>query len=200
VQATFEPPATPSIQPGTLKAPATRPTVTGGAAPKVGKVLTANLGNLSGWTAGTTFAYQWTAGGIDVPGATGATFVPPASTLGATVAVRVTASAPGYIDLVRTASGDLPVAEGTFSPKGTIAILGSLAVGQTLTADPGTWDSAAVLSYQWEVVNVGVVSTSGPTFVIPPEAHNRKLRLTVTATADGFTTVVRNAVTATKVP
>ena len=78
-------------------------------------------------------------------------------------------------------------------------ILGTLAVGETLTADPGVWDPVATLSYQWEIVNVGIVSTD-PTFVIPAAAQNRKIRLTVTASAPGYLTVVRSAVTATKVP
>jgi hypothetical protein len=170
--------------------------------PRVGNTLELRLGT---WRPSPTFAIQWTVNGIPIPGATGATLVVPVAvggtpTLGGQLAASVVVSSPGYADATAAPSAVGLVTEGVFTPKGTPAITGTLAVGETLTADPGVWDARATLSYQWEIVNVGVVSTSGPTFVIPPEAHNRKLRLTVTATADGFTTVVRNAVTATKVP
>ena len=118
---------------------------------------------------------------------------------GSPASARTVISSPGYHDATASLTANGLVAEGVFAPKGTPAILGTLAVGETLTADAGTWDTAATLTYQWEIVNVGIASTD-PTFVIPPNAQNRKIRLTVTASAPGYVTVVRNVATATKVP
>lgn len=69
----------PSILPG--------PAISG--TPRVGQTLTAIPGT---WTnSPTSFSYQWRAGGADIPGATGATYVPVAGDIGAVLAFQVIA-------------------------------------------------------------------------------------------------------------
>ena len=56
------------------------------------ETLTATPGTWSGND--NTFAYQWQRGGVDIAGATGATYTPVAADVGATLRVRVTATNP----------------------------------------------------------------------------------------------------------
>ena len=89
--------ATPTVAKGTLTAPT--PVIAG--SPKVGTTLSAKPG---AWTVGTTLAYQWSAGGTAIPGATRATFVPTAAQVGKTVTVKVTGSLSGYATVARTST------------------------------------------------------------------------------------------------
>ncbi|MCQ9162934.1 hypothetical protein [Arthrobacter sp. STN4] len=61
------------------------PSVTGGR--MVGDVLTAHPGV---WSAGTVLTYQWTRGGVEIPGATGSTYTQTAGDAGFFLGVRVT--------------------------------------------------------------------------------------------------------------
>jgi hypothetical protein len=79
----------------------------------------------------------------------------------------------------QSAPGTVRVQGPTIVAPSTVAILGDPRVGQTLTADPGTWSPAGtVLSYEWRSI-AGVVGT-GPTFTPGPELLNEVLLLVVT--------------------
>lgn len=81
--------ATASIATGTLVAGA--PTISG--EPHVGATLTAVPGT---WTRGTALAYQWSADGQPIPGATAPTFVPDEEHAGAALRVSVTGTLTGF--------------------------------------------------------------------------------------------------------
>ncbi len=194
-------PTTPVVA-GTLTPPAgaNLPKIAG--TPKVGNTLTLKLGT---WKPSPSFAIQWTLNGTAIPGATDTSYVVPGSvgatpTVGAQLAASVVASLPGYTSVTVNPSASGVVLAGTFSPKGTVAIVGTPAVGGTLTADPGIWDLGAALGYQWTQVSSGATLGTGSSLNVPPGASGSKIKLTVTATADGYTTVSKNATTATKVP
>lgn len=87
--ATVSAPATSKVLAGVLKK--ATPRITGMA--RVGKKLTALTGS---WTVGTSFRYQWVAGGKAIKGATGRTFTVRPGVQGKRVAVRVTGRLAGY--------------------------------------------------------------------------------------------------------
>lgn len=64
------------------------PAITGTA--QVGQTLTSTQGTWKG--AGNTYARQWTANGVDIPGATANTYVPVVGNVGQVIRVRVTAT------------------------------------------------------------------------------------------------------------
>lgn len=68
-----------------------KPTISGTAA--VGQKLTARPGS---WTPGTTFSYQWYAGGKKIAGATKATYLLKSAQAGSTMTVKVTGKKSGY--------------------------------------------------------------------------------------------------------
>lgn len=61
------------------------PAITGTA--RVGQTLTSTTGT---WIGSPTFARQWRAAGVAIPGATAATYVPVAGDIGKAITVRVT--------------------------------------------------------------------------------------------------------------
>lgn len=67
----------------------TTPLITGTA--QVGQILTASTGTWSGGTDTPVYRYQWTRDGVDISGATSATYLVDAADTGSTLAVRITA-------------------------------------------------------------------------------------------------------------
>ena len=126
--------------------------------------------------------------------------------VGARLLLRVLASVPGHAGQIIVDSAPsvpIPVPKQFTvapTPKGTVAIVGTPAVGVTLAADPGVWDGAAALSYQWTQVSSGATLGTGSSLIVPAGASGSKIKLTVTATGDGYTPVSKNVTTATKVP
>ncbi len=113
---------------------------------------------------------------------------------------RSSISSTGYLDATANLLATGLVTEGVFYAEGRAGDPRARSPSARRSPPiPACGTPVATLSYQWEIVNVGIVSTD-PTFVIPAAAQNRKIRLTVTASAPGYLTVVRSAVTATKVP
>ena len=78
-------------------------------------------------------------------------------------------------------------------------VTGSLTVGQTLTAGPGTWSPGpAVLAYQWKRGATAITGATGPTYVLAGDDLGQTMTVTVTASRPGFTSVSRtSAATAT---
>ena len=76
----------------------------GGASPQVGVTFTADPGT---WDSGVSIAYQWTADGTDIPGATAINYVVGVGDLGKAIAVKVTGSKAGYNSVTKTSSGRL---------------------------------------------------------------------------------------------
>ncbi len=77
--------------------PSPKPAISG--EPRESLTLTAKA---SGWPSGTALAYQWNVAGKAVAGATGATFVVPASAVGKTVTVTVTGTKDGFLPTTAT--------------------------------------------------------------------------------------------------
>ncbi|WP_241980785.1 S8 family serine peptidase [Cryobacterium sp. Hh11] len=71
--------------------------------PEIGSVLTADPGQWT--TAGLTFGFQWQSDGVDIAGATSATFKPTAALAGTTLTVLVTASVPDGASATATSAG-----------------------------------------------------------------------------------------------
>ncbi|MFC4242595.1 cell wall-binding repeat-containing protein [Gryllotalpicola reticulitermitis] len=154
--------------------------------PAVGRVLTASPIDAP---AGAALAYQWSANGAPVDGATNGTITLTAPEQGDVISVSVTATAAGYIDATVTGAATAPVAAGSLTT-GAVAISGTAKVGQTLTAKPGTWTAGAALTYAWKT---GSTTGSGKTFAVPATAYGQKVTLTVTGTLVGYTTASKSA-------
>ncbi|MFH8838703.1 hypothetical protein [Streptomyces sp. NPDC017868] len=176
------PNATATSRPVAVKGVAPRPTkvpYVSGTARVSGKV-TAAVGTWS--PAPTSYAYQWRANGVAVPGATGASYVPVAATLGKKLTVTVTALRTGHLSGAYTTAG-VTVAVG-LAPKATAApyVTGTVRVGRTLTLNRGTWTPApSSYAYQWYANGRAISGATKSTFLLTKA--QRGLRITVRVTA-----------------
>lgn len=169
------------------------PTISGAA--KVGATLTANPG---AWTSGTGFAYQWLRNGTAIPGATKALYALVSADHGTRISVRVTGSRTGY-DSVSRESGQIgPIATGTLLTA-TPRIVGQLAVGQKVTADPGSWTKGTTFTYQWYANGKAIKGAKGKTLKLSAAMKGRKLRVEATGSQVGYATAATSSASSQKV-
>lgn len=164
------------IAPGT-------PAITGSAV--VGSTLTAVPGS---WAEGTTFAYQWAADGVDIPGATAPTYRMPTTMKDRALTVRVTGSISGRTTLVATSAATPRVLV-----SGAPSITGKNLVGSTLRAVPGTWTPGTVLTYQWFVGKSMMHDGTKATFRLDHWMTDLPIRVEVTGTRPGYGEATRAA-------
>ncbi|MFF2371948.1 hypothetical protein [Agromyces sp. NPDC058110] len=167
------------------------PKITGTA--KVGSQLTAT----SGWTpSGITYAYQWKRNGTAITGATKSTYTPVAADLGGKLTVSVSGSLAGYTTVSLNSAATAAVAIGTFSAP-TATVSGTVAVGRTVTATPGTWKPGATFTYQWKRNGVTIPGATKSTYAVPTADLKAALSVAITGKAAGYTTLTRTSAAAT---
>jgi hypothetical protein len=170
----------------------TPPSISG--TPAVGELLTADAGV---WQPGDlTFSYAWSRNGAAIPGATASAYVMTADDLGAAITVTVTATGANGSAAATSAPTDA-VQPGTIDL--VPSITGTRRVGATLAAALGTGTPAGTsFSYQWSRNNIPVAGATGHSYVLTAADVGAVLRVTVTASAQGYeTTTVTSGGTAT---
>jgi hypothetical protein len=162
------------------------PTISG--TPTVGKKLTANAGT---WGPSTvTKTYRWKKNGVSISSATSSTYTIKSSDVGAEITVTVTGSKSGYATVSKTSD---PVVAGfalTVTPTPTIT--GTPSVGETLTADAGTWQPDPVeLSYQWLRDGDPIEGATDATYVVTNPDAGTLLSVSVTGSKSTYVSVVK---------
>jgi len=156
----------------------------------VNSTLTATPGV---WAPVATFAYQWKRAGTDIAGATGSTYVLRPEDADKKLTVVVTGSRPGYSSVSVPSSQTATVDRIVFTATPEPTLSGTAAVGQTLTATPGTWlpssgASPVVLTYRWEKDGNPISGATASTYVITAADEGSKIRVYVTGTKLGYVT------------
>ena len=160
--------------------------------PQVGETLTADTSPIDdedGLT-NATFEYQWIAGGADIDGATGSSYLLTPSEQEQTIQVRVTFSddagnAESLTSAATVAVAPKPNAEPTSLP----AITGPPQVGQTLTADTSPIDDTDGLAnvsyrYQWIANDTEIEDASDSTYTPSPSDVGKTIRVKVSFSDD----------------
>ena len=188
------------------------PTITGTA--QVGQTLTAGNGT---WTNNpTSFAYQWlrcnAGGNACAPVANGAakTYTLVGADAGRTIRVRVTATnADGSASAQSDQTAVVAPATSTAGPKNTDppTISGTPKVGQTLTANDGSWTgNPTAYAYQWQRCDAdvasctNVVGATGKTYGVRIDDLGYRLRVAVTARNAKGSATANSAITAVVAP
>lgn len=191
----------------------------------VGRALFASVGTWSGEPP-ITFSYQWVRCGGDgglpdgsnctfISGATTSSYIPSTDDVGSPLRVRITATnSLGTETVASNATAAIQASSttvGPSAPRNTFlpVILGSPAVGTTLTATNGVWTGTAPLlySYQWRRcdadggsstgLDCAVITGATGTQYVPTAADlGRRLRVQVTARNTLGTTVATSNATA----
>lgn len=82
----------------------------------------------------------------------------------------------------------------SFAPLATLTaptptISGTLATGNTLTANPGTWTSGTTLKYQWYRSGTAISGATGKTYVLAAVDAGDVMKVRVTGSKTGYTTI-----------
>lgn len=168
---------------------AATPTISGTAV--VGKTLTAKPGV---WTpSDVSFTYAWKRNGVPIPGAVGASYRLTEADAGTTVTVSVTGSKQGYSSATATSAGKaIPLLTLTSTP--VPKLIGTAAVGNTLTVDTGSWAPRPVaLTYQWKRNGVPIAGATGATYVVAAADRGAGLTVSVTGSKQGYTSVTKTS-------
>jgi len=151
----------------------------------VGQTLTANIAGLGGVGVA---SFQWRRGGATIAGATGSTYVVQVADAGLAITVRVTRA--GYSGFVDSA----PTAVVPPHLTGTVSITGTVAVGQTLTANIAGLGGTGAVSFEWRRGGGPIASATGNTYVV--QAADIGSTLAVRVTRAGYSGYVDSAPTA----
>jgi uncharacterized repeat protein (TIGR01451 family) len=184
------------------------PTISGTA--QAGQVLTANPGTWTG-SPSPTLTYQWRrcdAGGancVDIGGVTASTYTAVGVDVGSTIRVVVTGTnSAGIASATSAATGTVAAAPAPPANTGTPSISGTTTVGQTLTANPGTWtgNPSPAFAYQWRRCDVAgnnctdIGGATGNTYVLTGTDAGSTLRVVVTGTNASGSAAATSAQTA----
>ncbi len=175
---------TPEVARGTFLI-TTPPSATG--TPQVGVEMRGHRGD---WSPAGQFAYQWSADGQPITGATSLRFTPTAVQVGKKLSLAVTGQSPGYNTATRVWTAAAPVEPGTIHRDAAPKVTGGRMVGDTLRADAGTWSPSSVtLSYQWRADGAPIAGAAdSATYRLTGQDAGHRISVRVTATADGYTT------------
>lgn len=159
------------------------PTISGNAV--VGETLTVDAGT---WAPDdVTLAYQWLRDGKPIDQATGTGYTLSVADLGATISVSVSGTRTDYEPASVTSASTAKVAPASAPVATTVpGITGTPAVGSTLTASPGTWNTAGLaFGYQWLRNGQAIVGATAATYKVAAVDAGKKLSVRVTATKAG---------------
>jgi alpha-tubulin suppressor-like RCC1 family protein len=145
---------------GTLQQTST-PTVEGTL--RVGSTLGVDPGT---WDPGVNFGFQWKRSGLAIDGATDPTYVLTEADAGAKISVEITGGKPGFNPVMKASLETDMITGGTLQQTKVPTIDGSLIVGSTVTAVPGTWDSGVTFAYQWRREGVDIPGATASTYVL----------------------------------
>jgi secreted trypsin-like serine protease len=181
--------ATPAVSAATSVVTATMPfgtsstpTITGSTI--VGQTLTVDTGS---WDPSPSFTYQWLSNNRAIRSATNPTYTAQAADLGKQISVRVVAKLSGYTTATLTSNQTAAITPGIpFDSTATPTISGFAVVGQTLTANPGSWDPDPDFSYQWLSSNRVISGATGSTYLVKSSDLRKSITVRVTATKAGY--------------
>ncbi|MBB3043485.1 Ig-like domain repeat protein [Nocardioides soli] len=135
--------------------------------------------------AASSYSYQWLMDGVDVPGATEATYAVRPTDSNKRISVRVTASRPGYDDLVSESSRIL-VGQASFSTSGPV-ISGDLVVGGTLAGSIEATPAPTAVFWTWRVDGTKVGDESS--YEVRPEDVGKRVVLQAELWRPGYVSI-----------
>ena len=154
---------------------------------EVGTSLTVNPGT---WDSGVQLSYQWLKSGVPVPNANSSEYLVAPSDLGSTISVSVLGVRSGFPP-VRRVSAAVSVTAGTMVLSPNPLIVGSGAVGTSLSVNPGTWDSGVALSYQWLKNGNPIIGKDGPEYLVSASDFESSISVKVSGSKPGYIKITK---------
>lgn len=171
---------------GRIVVPLTAPVPTISGTAKVGSTLATTPGTWG--PAPVTLSYQWKRAGVAIPGATASTYALVGDDSGKAITVTVTGTKTGHMTLARTSASTAAIAAGTLVPA-TPTITGTVKVGSTLTANPGTWKPTPdTLVYGW-FRNGSYIAGPSVTYTLTPQDQGKTITVMAIGQKKGYTDI-----------
>ena len=165
-------------------------TITG--TPREDEVLTANTDAIDDEDGKGTFTYQWQADGVDIAGATNATYTLTQAEVGKVITVvAVHTDALGTEEDPITSTATTAVANVNDETTGEVTITGTLADGEELTANTSALadeDGIGTYTYQWQADGVDIAGATNATYTLT-QAEVGKVITVVAVHTDALGTV-----------
>jgi hypothetical protein len=144
------------------------------------------------WQSGVTVSYQWLKNTSEIEGATKAVYTPTNDDIDSDLSVRVTLSKAGTADTVQYSDAKVVLAR-AFKLSATPTISGTAAVGKTLKAVTGKWDSQTTFSYQWFRGTNEIFGQNNSSYRLNPEDRGSQISVRVTATKANYVSVTKSS-------
>jgi hypothetical protein len=152
-----------------------------------GTLLSVNPGT---WDSGVQLFYQWLKNGTPIVGEVGSEYLVAPSDLGSKVSVTVNGVRSGFESEFRR-SGAVSVTAGTMVLSPNPLIVGSGAVGTSLSVNPGTWDSGVALSYQWLKNGNPIIGKDGPEYLVSASDFESSISVKVSGSKPGYIKITK---------
>jgi hypothetical protein len=150
------------------------------------------------WNPVPAFRYQWSADGVQLPGATGPSLLLTQTLQAARISVTVTGQLAGYTDRAVSSNATAAVLSPAPLSHGSPTVSGKAAVGSSMLVNPSTWPAAATLKYQWYAAGVPIAGAIRDRFVPSASELGKRITVGVTGEAPGWPTT--RAVSAATAP
>ncbi|MFS3129696.1 Ig-like domain repeat protein [Nocardioides sp. Bht2] len=133
-------------------------------------------------------SWQWFRGSSAISGATSSSYQVAQADVGRELQVRVTGRKAGYAETVTTSNKINAVAGIRLEVLEAPRIAGSPAVGQTLTAVPGTWTETSSVTYKYQWLRAGSAIPGATSRSYRPTVTDvvKRLQVQVTASRSGY--------------
>lgn len=170
----------------------TAPTPTISGTLRVGETLNVYAGSWSPTPYGLT--YQWLRNGMNIPGQTGTSYTLLGTDYSTTISVEVTASRTGYQTTAKLSAGYYINLQGSFTYSATPTISGTLKVGQTLSANAGTWTPTPTgFNYQWLRGGTAIPGATEATYELVGDDYQSYITVSITPVMMGYVTLTKTS-------
>jgi hypothetical protein len=157
----------------------------------VGNTVTAVLGPIERLTAGAHIEYQWLRDGEPIPGATSKSYVLAEDDAGASVAVQITASKPGYTTEVKVSCTRKISAKPEAVRPRSVRLSGRARVGSTIRVVGPSWGDDVRMQYRWTCDHETIKVTSTPRLTLTEDEAGCLMAVAVRGYARGKASAVR---------
>jgi hypothetical protein len=167
---------------------------------QVGKTLSVSVGS---WSPLPSFSYKWKRNGITTP-SVGGTYRVTSADLTATISVEIVATRTGFkqemresVDTDEVVAATVVIENLTNTP---IPLLVGLSnVGESLSADVGTWDDGVSLAFQWKRNGKAILDATDSAFDVTLVDVGFSLSVSVTGSLLGFASVTKTSTQTRKI-
>jgi hypothetical protein len=151
------------------------------------------------WDSGVQLFYQWLKNGTPIVGEVGSEYLVAPSDLGSMISVTVYGVRSGFESEFRR-SGAVSVTAGTMVLSPNPLIVGSRAVGTSLSVNPGSWDSGVALSYQWLKNGTPIVGNVGAEYLVSASDYGSAISVRVSGSKAGYLAASQNSLAVSVTP